>query len=168
MMLQQVQSAITTIVAPVVMVTACAILVGGMLTQYNQMSERLRGFAKERLELLRTDEGGIARVTDLTGAYAMERLLELDAQLPRLLQRYRRIRNAVLTMYCAVLVFMATMLTISVAYALQSPGWATSALVLFLVGVVTALAALAQRAVFVVGGNVVVRYETQRILDLGR
>ena len=52
MMLQNVQSAITTIVAPVVMVTACAILVGGMLTQYNQTNERLRTFAKVILPMI--------------------------------------------------------------------------------------------------------------------
>jgi hypothetical protein len=156
MMLQNVQSAITTIVAPVVMVTACAILVGGMLTQYNQTNDRLRAFAKERLRLLRTDDGGLAHVGELTGAYAKERILELDTQLPRLLRRYQHVRNAVLTMYCAVLVFVATMLTISVAYALQSAGWAISALVLFLVGMVTALAGLVQHAVYVLGGNVAV------------
>jgi hypothetical protein len=168
MMLQNVQSAITTIVAPVVMVTACAILVGGMLTQYNQTNDRLRAFAKERLNLLRTDDGGIARVDDLTGAYTKERLKELDTQLPRLLLRYQHVRDAVLTMYCAVLVFVATMLTISVAYALQSAGWAIGALVLFLVGMVTTLAGLVQHALYMLGGNVAVMYETQRILDLGR
>jgi hypothetical protein len=168
MMLQNVQSAITTIVAPVVMVTACAILVGGMLTQYNQTNERLRSFAKERLNLLRTEDGGIASIGDLTGAYAKERLLELDTQLPRLLRRYQYIRNAVLTMYSAVLVFMATMLIISVAYWFQSAGWAICALVFFLVGMVTALMGLVQHALYVVGGNVAVIYETQRILDLGR
>src|SRR5262245_59144529 len=95
-------------------------------------------------------------------------VVTLDVQLPRLLQPYQRIRNAVLTRYCTVLVFLATMLAISVAYAFQSAAWVTSALLLFLVGVVTALAALAQHALFAVGGNTVVRYETQRILDLGR
>jgi Protein of unknown function (DUF2721) len=104
---------------------------------------------------LRTDDGEIARVDELTGAYAKERLKELDTQLPRLLQRYQHVRNAVLTMYCAVLVFVATMFTISVAYALQSTGWAIAALVLFLVGLVTALAALVLHALYVLGGNVV-------------
>jgi hypothetical protein len=168
MLLQPVQSAIATIVAPVVMVTACAILVGGMLTQYNQINERLRTFARERLDLLRSEEGGLARVADLAGAYTRERLRELDTQLPLLLKRYQRIRNAVLAMYCAVLLFVATMLTIGLAYGLQSAGWATGALVLFLVGMGITLVGLAQHAVFVVGGNTLVRYETQRILDLGR
>jgi alkylation response protein AidB-like acyl-CoA dehydrogenase len=168
MTLQTVQSAITTIVAPVVMVTACAILVGGMLTQYGQMNDRLRSFAKERLNLLRTDNGGVSRVSEITGAYAKERLLELDTQLPRLLQRYQHVRNAVLTMYSAVLLFMATMLAIGLAYGFQSAGWAFSALALFLMGIVTMLAALVQHALYVLGGNVAVVYETRRILELGR
>jgi hypothetical protein len=168
MTIQSVQSAITAIVAPVVMVTACAILMGGMLTQYNQMNERLRAFARERLDLLRTPDGGLARVADLTEAYAVERLHELDGQIPRLLKRYQLIRDAVLTMYCAVLVFVSTMLAISLAYGLHSAGWATGALVLFLVGMVTALAGLAQHAFYVVGANTAVRYEMRRVLELGR
>ncbi len=168
MMLQNVQSAITAIVAPVVMVTACAILVGGMLTQYNQTNDRLRAFAKERLNLLRTEDGGIASISDIRQTFAKERLVELDTQLPRLLRRYRHVRNAVLTMYCAVLVFFACMLTISVAYWFQSSGWAISALALFLVGMLTALTGMVQHALYVLGGNVSVMYETERILKLGR
>jgi hypothetical protein len=139
-----------------------------MLTQYNQLNDRLRVFARDRLDLLRTPDGGVARAAEVTGAYARERLLEIDAQIPVMLKRYQSIRNAVLTMYCAVLVFVVSMLTIALAYELHSTGWATATLVLFLVGLVTALLGLAQHALFVVGGNVVVRYEALRILDLDR
>jgi hypothetical protein len=166
--LRTVENAIGAIVAPVVMVTACAILVGGMLTQYNQINDRLRVFARERLELLRTDEGSLTRVPDVGGAYAQERLSQLDEQLPSMLRRYYLIRNAVLTMYGAVLIFVVTMLTIGVAFGLQSLPWATSALVLFVLGMLCTLAGVAQHALFVIGGNVLVRYETRRILDLGR
>lgn len=168
MTLQNVQSAIATIIAPVVMITACAILITGMLAQYAQINDRLRSFAKERLGLLRTDDGGLAGVADLSGAYAKERLSELDAQIPRLLRRYRMVHNAVLTMYCAVLLFVVTMFAIAAAYALQSSAWATAALLLFLAGMVTMLVGIGVQAVYVYGANASVQYETQRILDLGR
>lgn len=167
MTLQNVQSAIATIIAPVVMITACAILISGMLAQYAQINDRLRSFSKERLGLLRTEDGGLARVAELRGAYAKERLGELDAQIPRLLRRYRMVHNAVLTMYCAVLLFVVTMFAIAAAYGLQSSGWATAALLLFLAGMVTMLVGIGAQAVYVYGANASVRYETQRILDLG-
>jgi hypothetical protein len=167
-LLRTVENAIAAMVAPVVMVTACAILVGGMLIQYNQINDRLRVFARERLDILRTRDGGLTRVAEMTGAYAQERLTQLDDQLPYMLKRYHLIRNAVLTMYCAVLVFVVTMLTIGVAFGLRSLPWAVGALILFLLGMVTTLVGLAQHAFFVIRGNVVVRYETRRILDLGR
>ncbi len=56
------QGAIATIIAPVVMITACAILISGMLAQYAQINDRLRSVAKERLGLPRTDDGELARV----------------------------------------------------------------------------------------------------------
>jgi hypothetical protein len=150
------------------MVTACALLVGGMLNQYNQINDRLRAHARERLGLLRTKEDGLARVDELGGVFTRERLQELDQQLPHMLGRYHLIRNAVLAMYCAVLVFLTTMLAIGAAYELRSSGWATGALVLFVVGMATMLVGLVQHALFVVGGNTMVRYEVRRILDLGR
>jgi hypothetical protein len=168
LMLQTVQSAITTIVAPVVMVTACAILVGGMLTQYNQTNDRLRSFARERLNLLRTEDVGVARVAELTGAYTTERLLELDTQLSWLLHRYQRMCNAVLTMYCAVLDVRGDDADHRVGVRVSVAGLGEiSALELFLVGMVTMLAALVKHALYVLGGNVAVLYETQRILELG-
>lgn len=168
MTLQNVQGAIATIIAPVVMITACAILITGMLAQYAQINDRLRNFAKERLELLRTGDGGLAREAELTGAYARERLSELDTQMPRLLRRYRMVHNAVLTMYCAVLIYVVTMFAIGAAYKLQSSGWATAALLLFLGGMATMLVAIGLQAVYVYGANASVQYETQRILDLGK
>lgn len=168
MTLQSVQGAIATIIAPVVMITACAVLISGMLAQYAQINDRLRSFARERLGLLRTDDGGLARVADLSGAYAQERLAELDAQIPRLLRRYRMVHNAVLTMYVAVLLFVVTMFAIGVAYSEHSSGWATAALLIFLAGMATMLVAIGVQAFYVYGANASVQYETQRILELGR
>lgn len=168
MTLQSVQGAIATIIAPVVMITACAILISGMLAQYAQINDRLRAFARERLGLLRTDDGGLAQVAELSGAYTQERLRELDTQIPRLLRRYRMVHNAVLTMYCAVLLYIVTMFAIGVAYSEHSSGWATAALLIFLAGMATMLAGIGMQALYVYGANASVQYETQRILDLGR
>ena len=168
MTFQNVQSAIATIIAPVVMITACAVLISGMLAQYAQINDRLRSFAHERLGLLRGDDGELLRVGDLHDAYTRERLAELDAQIPRLLRRYQMVHNAVLTMYCSVLLFVVTMFAIGAAYKLQSSTWATAALLVFLAGMATMLVGIGLQAVYVYGANASVQYETQRILDLGR
>ena len=168
MTLQNVQGAIATIIAPVVMITASAILISGILAQYAQINDRLRTFARERLELLRTDDGGLAHSADLNGAYATERLRELDTQIPRLLRRYQVVHNAVLTMYCAVLLYVVTMFAIGAAYKLQSSAWATAALLIFLTGMATMLVAVGLQAFYVYGANTSVQYETQRILKLGK
>jgi Protein of unknown function (DUF2721) len=108
MSIQTVAGTIQIIIAPVVMIMACAILLGGMQAQFAAINDRLRAMARERLELLRTPDGGLSNVASLVGAYAIERLCEIDAQMPRLLRRHQLVHNAVLTLYCAVLVFVLT------------------------------------------------------------
>jgi len=44
---------IQTIIAPVVMVNACAILLGGLVSHSNAINDRLRAMARERIEMLR-------------------------------------------------------------------------------------------------------------------
>ncbi|MFI5272892.1 MAG: DUF2721 domain-containing protein [Ktedonobacterales bacterium] len=167
MTLQSVQNAIATILAPVVMITSCAILLGGMLAQYGSVNDRLRAFARERLELLRTPEGGLAPVAE-QGDFARERLREIDAQVPGVLRRHQLIHNALLLMYAAVLIFVLTMIVIAGAYQQHSGALATAAMVLFLLGVATLLSGVALFAIYIRGSNDAVQYEMRRILGLGK
>src|SRR5512142_2049855 len=91
---------IQTIIAPVVMVNACAILLGGLLNHSAAINDRLRGMARERIEMLRT--AGAATVDRLWA----ERLDEIDVQLPDLLQRLGLIRAAILSVYGAILLLV--------------------------------------------------------------
>src|SRR5579859_706139 len=45
---------IQLILAPVVLVSACAIFVGGLLSHYEAINARMRSMARERLELVRS------------------------------------------------------------------------------------------------------------------
>ena len=118
---------IQIILAPVVMVTACAILLQGLLARYAALNERLRGLAIERLKLLT----GMSS----TDQFQMARLQVVDKQLPLLLGHYRRSRNSVVTVYGAALIFIADMFVIALA-ALNMTAWlATVALLIFLAGV---------------------------------
>ena len=168
MSIQTVAGTIQIIIAPVVMITACAILLGGMQAQFAAINDRLRARARERLELLRTPDWGLSNVASLVGVYAIERLREIDAQMPRLLRRHQLVHNAVLTLYCAVLVFVLTMFIIAVAAAQHSSGMATLALVVFLIGIATVLVGVAVMAVEIRRSNDALQYETQRVLELGQ
>src|SRR3974377_2419465 len=91
---------IQTIIAPVVMVNACAILLGGLLNHSSAINDRLRGMARERIELLRAS--GAPGADRLFG----ERLDEIDTQMPDLLHRLSLIRAAIMSVYGAILLLV--------------------------------------------------------------
>src|SRR5690242_9554674 len=123
---------IQTIIAPVVMISTCAILTGGMLSHYGAISDRLRALARERLDLLRFPDGGFASAAQLPDAYARERLCEIDMQTPQLLRRHALVHNAILATYLAILCFIVSMFVIGAAALTSSPFAASVALYLFL------------------------------------
>lgn len=112
------------------MVTGCAILLGGLLSRYAAINDRLRLLAHERLDLLRianSDPG-------MTQTLLAERLEEIDRQVPDLLSRHKQERDAVLSAYCAAIAFIVTMFVIALAALVESDIVATVALGLFLFG----------------------------------
>jgi hypothetical protein len=96
---------IQLILAPVVMLSACAIFVGGLLSHYEAINARMRAMARERLELLRSSTGG--------DQFLNERLAELDLQLPQLLQHHARVHHALLAAYSGILILVASMCAIA-------------------------------------------------------
>lgn len=117
---------IQLILAPALMISACAILVGGLLSRFAAINDRLRIMTRERLDLLRNISGN---------PFANERIRELDAQFPDLKRRLMLAHNAVMTIYGAILVFILDMLLIAVA-ALTNTIWtAFLSLLVFLTGI---------------------------------
>ncbi len=114
---------IDLILAPVVMVTACAIILGGLWGHASAINDRLRGMNRERMELWRAPD---------TDAYTTERLLEIDTQAPWLVRRHRRVLDAIVDIYVAVLTYLLCMFSIAGAVLLNMA--ATLALLLFLLG----------------------------------
>src|SRR5262249_7134720 len=147
------------VVAPVVMVTACALIINGMMTQYGAINDRIRGLDRERLDLLRT---GLAAGT--VDALAQERLAEIDAQVPRLIRRHEQVQIAILLAYGAILCLVASMISIAIATRISQI--ATLTLVLFLSGVVTLLASIAQMAREIRSSHDAVRFEAQKVRGL--
>lgn len=168
MPVQLVTQTIQLILAPVVLVTSIAIMINGMLQQYGAANDRLRALARERLQLLRTPEGTIARLDTQLDAFTTERIGEIDRQIPLLLRRHRQIHNAVLTEYSAVLVLVASMIVIALSAASRSGPLATAALIIFLMGTVMMLVGILLYAVEIRMSDDAVAFESRRVLQLGK
>jgi hypothetical protein len=149
---------IQSILAPVVMVTACAITVGGLMTHYGAVNDRLRSLMRERLDLLRE--------ADDADPFKSERLSEIDHQAPELVRRHRLVRDAILAMYGAMVGLVACMFAIAWAAVSGSAVAAVGVLVLFLAGVLGLLVGLFISAFEIRVSHRALDYEIQRVLDL--
>lgn len=163
------QTAITAIqamVAPVVLITAAAILSGALLTMYGSVNDRMRAMDRERLETLTGAGGTLLSAADVP-ASGRERLTQIDTQLPMLLRRHRLIHNAVLLIFGAVAVLVLSVIVIAVAVTNRSGAAGTVALVLVLAGTVTLLGGLLLAARSIMISAEAIDYEVQRSLSLG-
>ena len=158
--IQTAAKTIQLILAPVVMVTACGILLGGMLTHYAAINDRIRSLTAERLEL--------ALVEPATGRErrATERLSEIDHQVPMLIHRHRQVHHAILLAYAAVTVLVASMFVIAVAALAHSSVLGTIALFVFLAGAAALLAGGWFMAVEIRGSQASVAFEAMRVVAL--
>ncbi len=151
---------IQIIIAPVVMVTSCAILSGGLLSHYGAISDRLRAIARERLDLFRS----LGPATD--DPLTVERLEQFKTQVPDLVARLRMMRDAVLALYAAIIVFVLDMFVIALS-AVTNFDWVASAvLVIFLIGIALLLLSIALTAREIRWSHRAVAYEAQRGLEL--
>ena len=124
---------ISLILAPVVMITSCAILLNGVLTRYESVSARMRGMHLERLELLQGLGNTTSSVVPAFG-FSIRRIHEIEVQLPQLLQRHKMIHNAVLALNAAIVLFVISMFIIALAVLTNSAPIAIIALLTFLIG----------------------------------
>lgn len=169
MNVQHVTQIIQLIIAPVVMVSACAILVNGLLSRYSAISDRIRKQTYERLELLRTPDDTTLSIHAVTeSAFKRERLTEIDEQIPRLLHRYKLVHHASLALYAAICLFVLSMFLIAFAVQPNAGDVATAVLVVFLLGTATMLVGVIFTTVEIRRSRDTVDYEALRVLALGR
>ncbi len=115
------------ILAPVVMVTACGIVLSGLLTRYTNLTSIVRSMAAERVDLLFGGDSS-PRVT--------ERLKEIDLQLPFIKRHHRLAHRSLLCIYWAVTALIIDMLAIAVS-AITNASWAVVTALLVLLGAVS-------------------------------
>jgi hypothetical protein len=155
---------IQLILAPVVMVTACAGFLNGLLSRYGAINDRLRALARERLDLLESCGVEVAKAAGL----ARERLVEIDTQVPALLRRHRKVRDSVLVVYAAIVVFVVSMFVIALAAAFGSTPIAIAALIVFLAATTLLLVGAVISVLEVRISHEAMHYEMHRVLELGR
>jgi hypothetical protein len=153
---------IQLILAPVVMVTACGILLTGMLAHYEAINDRIRALTSERL--------GLALLTPPRDhdSLAQERLIEIDHEVPMLIQRHRLVHHAILLGNSAVVVLVFSMFVIGAAAVANSDALGTIALFIFLSGTATLMVGAVFMAVEVRSSHAAVAYEAMRVLELAR
>jgi hypothetical protein len=149
---------IQLILAPVVMVSACAIFVGGLLSHYEAINGRMRNMARERLEILRTSADA--------DRFLNERLAELDAELPQLLQRHALVHHALLAAYFGILILVASMCAIAFSAVTAAEWLVALVLAMFVAGILAILLSVVLIALEVRTSRRAVTFEVQRVLRL--
>lgn len=155
---------ISLILAPVVMISSCAIFLNGLFGHYQTISARLRGMHRERLELLQTVDMGTT--AERTFSIIVQRILEIDTQLPNMLRRHKLIRDAVVAIGVAVSIFITSMFIIALATAANSPLAAVIALIAFLLGTGALLVGVITTTIELYQSHREVSYEIQHGLSL--
>lgn len=149
---------IQLIIAPVVLITACMIFQNGILVRYGSIGQRIRSLTHERFELLQP-----SRAEDILN---LERLREIDRQLPLLVRRHRLIQKSALLSYVAITIFITTMFVIALSVGLNAGIIGTFALVLFLVGTAVLLIGTSFAALEIRISHLAICYEVHDITSL--
>jgi hypothetical protein len=159
-------TAIQAMLAPVVLMTTAAILAGGIQTMYAGVNDRMRGMTAEKVSRLIGSGGELSLEKDLPGG-TRERLAQIDTQLPLLLRRHRRLHDALLLVYLAVLIVVVAMVLIGVSITLPNAGVGDAALAVVLVATADLLIGLMFAAASVRQSANAIDYEVKDVLRLG-
>ena len=158
---------IQLILAPTVMITSCALVLGGLLSRYAAVNDRLRAMARERFDVLHSLADD-AKTETAAHKFATERLQEIDVQVPELLKRHGWLHHSVLVVYVAILFFILCMIVIACAAVWDSIWLSSAVLLLFLGGTIALLIAVGIAIVEVRSSHRAVEYEIKRVSALGK
>lgn len=158
--------AIEAMVAPVVLITAAAVLSGGVLTVFGSVNDRMRAMTAERLGLLVGPDGSLRAISDLP-AGTRERIRQIDEQLPMLLHRHHLLRLAVQSIYVGIAALVASVIMLAVAVPSNSEDFGYASLALVLAGTVALLIGCVFAARSIMSSQDAIDYEVNRSLSLG-
>ena len=147
---------IQAILAPAVMISACGLLLLGLQNRYGRINDRLRALARERVQLLPERQDPLAAA----------RLNAIDQQLPDLLRRLRRQRDAVLCFFWAVVTFVVDSLLIALQFVAAGAAVRALVLLVFMAGMVLVLAGALLAASEIANSTRAVGAEVEEIAKL--
>jgi hypothetical protein len=104
---------INLILAPAIMITGCALILNGLLLRYESIGGRLRLMHIELLVLLHKLEQEDADHSEKSQSIDRVRRMEIEQQIPRLIQRYTIVRNALVMVEIAGIAFVIDMFAIA-------------------------------------------------------
>jgi Protein of unknown function (DUF2721) len=130
------------------------------LGRYAAVGQYMRSLALERLQLLRSDEA--------KDRFYLERMQEIDRQIPLLTRRHRLLQNTVLIVYSAISIFLVNMFAIAFSVASNSAEVATLTLALFLLGTGVLFVGVCSIAREVRMSHRAICYELSKIATLDR
>jgi Protein of unknown function (DUF2721) len=139
-------------VAPVVLLTVGGMLSNGLITIYNDITNRMREMTRERLEIRRGPAGEVLDDTSMP-ALDQERLHEIGVQLPMMLRRLKLTRASVLAIYVSIVVCGLSIIAIAAAVSTDAEiagrlalGLVVAGTAIMLVGLAVAVASVAKSA----------------------
>ncbi|GAB4288672.1 MAG: hypothetical protein Kow0098_06140 [Ignavibacteriaceae bacterium] len=127
---------IQLMLAPGLMISACALLLLGMNNKYSIVVNRIRLLNEERRRIINKTKGEYTTIDNV-------RLTSISNQLNRLTERVEIIRNAVMSYTIAVALFVLTSLFIGIGFYTGSEGMNIPVTVFFLAGMITVLTGVA-------------------------
>jgi small-conductance mechanosensitive channel len=151
--------AVQLVLAPVVMISSAAVILNGLLAHYGEVNGRIRTMNRERFDLVRT----LAAADD---QLCVERLAEIDHQLPDLLHRHRLIHDGILALYYAIVVLVLSMFAVAAAALSDIPWLSLGVLALLLVGTLVLLYGVLLTTLEIRVGRRSIVYESEQSLQL--
>ncbi|HEY3290115.1 MAG TPA: DUF2721 domain-containing protein [Anaerolineae bacterium] len=145
------------IIAPVVMISTCGLILNGIVQQYSAVDERLRGMMRERMTLL--DKA-------VTTRFDEDRLVQIGAQVPIIRQRHKKLHQAIMLLYIAIVILVSSMFVIAVATLLDNAYFSSAALALFMAGTAVILIAVLVTIFEVRQSLRALYYEVDRVISL--
>ena len=118
---------INLIIAPVVMITACGIMLNGLMVRYSWLSDRSRSMDQEYLSLLECDVAESQLKSD--------RLHHLNHLIADVLKHHHQVRDVLVLIYLAIVFFVLDMLFIALAIANNNPWLNQLVIITFLAGI---------------------------------
>ena len=145
------------IIAPVVMISTCGLILNGIVQQYGAVDERLRGMMRERLALVSRME---------PNSFDIERITQIDTQVPIIVHRHKQLHNAIMLLYIAIVILVSSMFVIAISIGLDNAFISSAALALFMLGTAVMLVAVIVTIFEVRQSLRALYYEVDRVINL--